>query len=282
MQRGYADTAEGQIHYLSAGSGEPLLLLHQTGSSRQYQRLIPMLAQRYRVIAPDNLGSGNSDPLPPNVQIPDLARSMIHFMDVLGIEKAHIFGFHTGNKIATEMAAAWPSRVSRLILCGKTHSIVAEHEALNAALGAVVASSIRKFEPAPDGSHLVKQWAADFGVVTGIWWDTANSGRDALTPEILQRRKELVLDHLQTRDRPEMYRAIFAFDLGSRMRQIRASTLIIEVEVAEEAHLGRQGKKLVKLIPGSRLATVAQTKGGIAVEAHAEEFARLILEFLED
>jgi len=280
VKRGYADTPEGQIHYLSAGDGEPLLLLHQTGSSRQFQKLMPMLAHRYRTIAPDTLGSGNSDPLPHNVQIPDLARSMIHLMDVLGIERAHVFGFHTGNKIATEMAAQWPSRVDRLMLCGKTHSIMAEHADLNAALGAVVASSIRKFEPAPDGSHLVKQWAADFGVVTSLWWDSATSAQQTLTPELMRRRKESVMDFLQTRDRPEMYRAIFSFNLGARMRQVKASTLIIEVEAPEEAHLGRQGEKLVKLIPGSSLAKVAHSGGSIAVEVAAEEFARLILDFL--
>ena len=76
-------------------------------------------------------------------------------------EKAHVFGFHTGNKIATELAAGWPSRIDNLILCGHTHSMMAEHEALNAALGAVVASDLRKFAPEPDGSHLVKQWAAE-------------------------------------------------------------------------------------------------------------------------
>jgi pimeloyl-ACP methyl ester carboxylesterase len=281
MKRGYADTPEGQIHYMSAGEGEPLLLLHQTGSSRQFCKLLPILAQRYRTFAPDNLGSGNSDPVPPDVQIPDLARSMVHFMDFLGLEKAHIFGFHTGNKIATEMAAAWPSRVDRLMLCGKTHSIMADHEALNLALKAVVGPSIRKFEPAPDGSHLLKQWAADFGAMTNLWWDTTNFARETLTPDLLQRRKERVIDKLQMRDLAEVYRAIFAFDLGARMRQIKARTLIIEIETPEEAHLERQGEKLVKLVPGSRLATVAHTTGGLVVDAEAEELARLILDFLK-
>jgi pimeloyl-ACP methyl ester carboxylesterase len=281
MKRGYADTAEGQIHYMSAGEGQPLLLLHQTGSSRQFCKLLPILAQRYRTFAPDNLGSGNSDPVPSAVRIPDLARSVIHFMDFLEIEKAHIFGFHTGNKIATEMAAAWPSRVDRLILCGKTHSIMADHEALNFALKAVVGPSIRKFDPAPDGSHLVKQWAADFGAVTSLWWDATNFARETLTPDLLQRRKERIIDKLQMRDLAEVYRAIFAFDLGARMRQIKARTLIIEIETPEEAHLERQGEKLVKLVPGSRLATVAHTTGGIVVEAEAEELARLILDFLK-
>jgi len=281
MKRGYADTAEGQIHYLSDGTGEPLLLLHQTGSSRQFCKMMPMLAQHYKVYAPDNLGSGNSDPVPPGLQMTDLARSMIHFMDFLKIEKAHVFGFHTGNKIGTEMAAAWPSRVDRLILCGKTHSMMADHEALNLALKAVVAQSMRNFEPAPDGSHLAKQWAAEFGDLSSLWWDTSNAGAQTLTAELMRRRKELVIEKLQLRDLDEMYSAIYAFDLGARMRQIKAKTLIIEIEAPEEARLGRQGEKLLQLVPGSRLASVAHTQGGLPVEAEAEELARLTLDFLQ-
>jgi pimeloyl-ACP methyl ester carboxylesterase len=280
MKRGYADTPQGQIHYMTIGKGEPLLLLHQTGSSRQYWKLMPLLAEVYQVFAPDNLGSGNSDPIPPNVQIADLARSMIHFMDFLGIEKAHIFGFHTGNKIATEMAAAWPSRIDRLVLCGRTHSIMAEHNALNSALKAQVGPSIRKFEPEPDGSHLVKQWMADFSNFASMWWDTSNWEREKLTPEFFHLRKERIIDRLQIRDLAAVYSAIFAFDLGARMQQIKARTLIIEVATPEEAHLGLQGESLVKLVQDSRLATVKHTTGGLVVEAKAEELARLILDFL--
>lgn len=280
MKRGYADTPQGQIHYVTAGEGEALLLLHQTGSSRQYWKLLPLLSEGYRIFAPDNLGSGNSDPLPPNIQIADLARSMIHFMDFLRIEKAHIFGFHTGNKVATEMAAAWPSRVDRLILCGRTHSIMAEHEALNSALKAHMGPSIPNFDPEPDGSHRLKEWAAEFGKVTSIWWDTANLAREKLTPQLFQRRKERLMDWLQLRDLAAVYAAIFAFDLGARMRQIKAKTLIIEVATPQEKHLGLQGEKLLKLVPGSRLATIEHTSGGIVIEAEAELMAKFILNFL--
>jgi pimeloyl-ACP methyl ester carboxylesterase len=280
MKRGYADTPQGQIHYTTAGKGQPLLLLHQTGSSGQYWKLIPLLAESHRIFAPDNLGSGNSDPLPPKVRIADLARSMIDFLDFLGIERTHIFGFHTGNKIATEMAAAWPSRVDRLVLCGQTHSIMAEHDALNAALKAVVEPSIRKFEPEQDGSHLVKQWAADFSRVADLWWDLPGLVREKLTPELLQRRKERIIDQLQLRDVSAVYDAIFAFDLGARMRQIKARTLIVEVVTPQEERLGRQGEKLAELIPGGRLATVRHTAGGLVVEAEAEKLAGLTLDFL--
>jgi pimeloyl-ACP methyl ester carboxylesterase len=282
LKRGYADTPLGQIHFMTAGEGTPLLLLHQTGSCRQYWKLMPLLADKYRAFAPDNLGSGNSDPLPPNVQIVDLARSMVHFMDFLGIEKAHVFGFHTGNKIATELAAAWPSRVDRLILCGHTHSIMAEHEALKSALRAVVGPSLRTFEPAPDGSHLLKQWAADFGLLAGTWWDTSEFARESLTPELFYRRRERVIDHLQLRDVAAVYGAIFAFDLGAMMRQIEARTLIIEVATPQEEHLGRQGERLLKLVRGSRLATLEHTGSGMVVEALAGPLAKLILDFLQE
>ena len=81
MKRGYANTPEGQMHYTVEGSGEPLLLLHQTGSSRSLMKLLPLLSKDYRVFAIDNLGEGNSDPLPPQVEIRDMARSYVHFMD---------------------------------------------------------------------------------------------------------------------------------------------------------------------------------------------------------
>jgi pimeloyl-ACP methyl ester carboxylesterase len=281
MRRGYADTPEGQIHYATAGEGEPLLLLHQTGSSRQFWKLQPLLARRYRTFAPDNLGSGNSDPLPAGVRIADLARSTVHFMDALGLDKAHVFGFHTGNKLGTEMAAAWPSRIDRLVLCGQTHSIMAEHDALNAALASVVVSSIRTFDPDPAGAHLLKEWAADFATLTAMWWDTGTTTRPSLRAEDLERRRERLVDYLQLRDVRSVYRAIFAFDLGARMRDIKAPTLLIEVRTPHEAHLPPQGEKLQKLIPGSRLATIDHTAVGMVVEARAEELAALVLDFLQ-
>ncbi|MBI4199355.1 MAG: alpha/beta fold hydrolase [Chloroflexi bacterium] len=280
MKRGYADTPEGQIHYYMDGEGEPLLLLHQTGSSRQYWKLMPLLSKAYKVFALDTLGSGNSDPLPPKVEMHDLAQSAVHFMDALGIEKAHVFGFHTGNKIATEMAASWPSRIDGLILGGHTHSIFPDPKELLAVMGPMVFPRLQEYDPSPDGSHLLKQWAADFSRLAATWWDTSTFSKEKLTPELFQRRKERIIDSLQARGEAEKYRAIFAMDLGVRMRHIQAKTLVIEIRVPAEAHLSPQGAKLTKLIPNSRLATVENPAGGLAVEAKAEELAELILDFL--
>jgi len=282
MKRGYADTPEGQIHYTVDGTGEPLLLLHQTGSSRIFWKLIPLLSKEYRIFAPDNLGEGNSDRLPPNFEILDMARSYIHFMDALKIEKTHVFGIHTGNKIGTELAASWPSRVDGLILCGKTHSIQADHRDQVAVMGAMERPLLREFEPSPDGSHLLKQWATEFTLLAAAWWGSNSLYQEKMTLELLQSRKDRVLDQLQARDLKNKYRAIFAFDLAGRIREIKAKTLIIEVRVPSEAHLSPQGEKLTKLIRNSRLITLEHTDGGIVVETKAPALSQIIRDFLRE
>ena len=58
----YAEAAGLRVHYLEAGAGEPLLLLHGwPTSSHLWRNVIPRLAERRRVIAPDLPGFGRSE-----------------------------------------------------------------------------------------------------------------------------------------------------------------------------------------------------------------------------
>ncbi len=60
-----------------------------------------------------------------------------------GVAQADVFGLHTGHKVAVALAARHPTRVRRLILCGKTHGLIAQHERSNAAMKARVSTSRR-------------------------------------------------------------------------------------------------------------------------------------------
>jgi pimeloyl-ACP methyl ester carboxylesterase len=283
MKRGYADTPEGQMHYYEEGSGEPLLLLHATGSSRSLMKLLPLLSGEYRAIAIDSLGEGNSDPLSPGAQIHDLARSYVHFMDAMELEKAHVFGLHTGNKVGTELGAEWPARVDGLILCGQTHSIQVEHKNLVSVMGARDRPMTREFDAAPDGSHLVQEWATQFNYMSALWWGTYFDSLQGFTPEVLQHRKERVLDVLQLRGMKEKYRAIFAYDLGKRMREIKVKkTLVVELRVPEEKHLPPQGPYIVERISGSRLVTIEHNGPGRSFETQAAQLATAILDYLRE
>jgi len=117
MKRAYADIPEGQMFYRSEGSGEPVLLLHAgVTSSDEYKKVIPYISKKYRAIAPDFLGNGDSDPAPHAYDCLEHARSIINFMDALNIKKAAVVGQHVGGKIGVEMAVNWPERVSKLVL----------------------------------------------------------------------------------------------------------------------------------------------------------------------
>jgi len=119
MSKSYFNTPQGQIHYRTEGSGEPLLLLHQVPMSlADFDNIIPLLARSYQVVAMDSMGHGNSDDLPFEFGIEDYARSVISLLDGLGINKTHIAAHHTGAMIAVEVAATYPKRVDKLVISG--------------------------------------------------------------------------------------------------------------------------------------------------------------------
>lgn len=120
MRRGYASTEVGQVHYRELGSGDPVVLLHHTASSSvTFHRVMPFLADRYRLIAMDTPGFGASDSpgeIPGGMDY--YARALIGLLDDLGIERAHLVGQRTGASISLETAVRHPGRVGRMVLSG--------------------------------------------------------------------------------------------------------------------------------------------------------------------
>ncbi|TFH38411.1 MAG: alpha/beta hydrolase, partial [Chrysiogenales bacterium] len=108
------------MHYLEKGTGYPMIMIHGWLCWGAYwKKIIPLVADRYRVIAPDLLGHGISDkPLDKSVSYGTDAQAdrIISFMDALGIEKAYIVGHSMGGEIAAKVALAAPERVAGLVL----------------------------------------------------------------------------------------------------------------------------------------------------------------------
>lgn len=120
VRRGFADVANGQVHFWEAGpaSGLPLILLHPSpGSGKMLRPLLEAMATTRRTIALDTRGNGDStalDLLEP--EIGDFAAATIEALDALQIEQFDLFGSHTGASIATETAIKAPARVRHLII----------------------------------------------------------------------------------------------------------------------------------------------------------------------
>jgi pimeloyl-ACP methyl ester carboxylesterase len=107
-----------RIHYLRAGTGSPLLLLHGLlGYSFSWRFVIPALAQKHTVFAPDMLGTGFSDrPANLDCSLPACAERLLSFMDKTGIAYCHLLGTSHGGAVAMKAAALDPSRIRRLVL----------------------------------------------------------------------------------------------------------------------------------------------------------------------
>jgi pimeloyl-ACP methyl ester carboxylesterase len=106
-----------KLHYLTAGHGTPLILLHgYAETSLMWKPIIPALAKRFAVIAPDLPGIGDSD-IPADgldmksasLRIHDLAKS-------LGVQKAEVVGHDIGLMVAYAYAAQFPTEVTKLVL----------------------------------------------------------------------------------------------------------------------------------------------------------------------
>ena len=154
IKRAFLDTEDGQILYRIGGQGEPLLLLHMTPrSSDEFREVMPILAQTRLVMAMDLMGLGDSDRPPRVYSVADYAKCAIALWDKLGIKQSSILGSLTGGYIAGEIAAAYPERVNKLILCN-VHGFDKEET------DKISQRYAQGFQIQEDGSHLMQRWLA--------------------------------------------------------------------------------------------------------------------------
>jgi len=106
-----------KLHYLTAGNGPAVILIHgYTQTSRMWKPIIPLLAKKFTVIAPDLPGIGDSE-IPSSgldmktaaIRIHDLAKS-------LGIQKARVVGHDIGLMVAYAYAAQFPTETVKLVV----------------------------------------------------------------------------------------------------------------------------------------------------------------------
>jgi pimeloyl-ACP methyl ester carboxylesterase len=106
-----------KMHYLAAGHGPTVILLHgYTQTSRMWRPIIPLLAEKFSVIAPDLPGIGDSA-IPANGLDMKSAAGTIHALaKSLGVEKARVVGHDIGLMVAYAYAAQFPSETEKLVV----------------------------------------------------------------------------------------------------------------------------------------------------------------------
>ena len=106
-----------QAHYLKAGSGPPVVLIHGGASdSRDWVSTMTALCHRYRLYAPDLIGYGLSDRNKDGYYFSDFVEFILGFIETLGLEYPVLVGHSFGGRVCLEIALRHPEKVRKLVL----------------------------------------------------------------------------------------------------------------------------------------------------------------------
>ncbi len=104
-----------ELHYLTAGRGPAVILLHGFAeTSRMWRPIIPLLTEKFTVIAPDLPGIGDSSIPADNIDMLSAASRIHALVRSLRIEKAKVVGHDIGLMVAYAYAAQFPNETEKL------------------------------------------------------------------------------------------------------------------------------------------------------------------------
>ncbi len=254
------------LYYEISGDGPPLMLIAGLASdSASWQTVVPPLAKRFRVICPDNRGSGRSvcaeGPLSVDLMAGDCAALIGH----LGYKKVHVAGHSMGGFIAQRLAVLHPDLADRLVLSATG----AKSSRRNILLFSDLA---RRLEEGEDPAR----WFRSL-----FYW--------IYTPGLFERERALAgaLDfalNYRWKQSPAFFRAqvdaIAHFDGREDLGRISAPALVLAGE-KDLLFPPDDCRDFASRIPGARFRML----GGAAHSMHAENprnFAAAVVEFLTE
>lgn len=262
---GIAKCGDINLEYYDEGEGPPLLMIRGLGAqcTTWGEPLLAPLRKRFRVIRFSNRGTGLSDRPEGQVTVKMLADDAAAVLDMLDIERAHVFGVSLGGMIAQELVLNHPQRVDRLVLgctfCGGEHAVRGEPEAVALLMpqpGMSREDEIRRSRPALMMSRMIDEQPEFLDEMMRIDIETP-------TPQETVRKQVAALDE---------------FDTYERLASIQAPTMVLhgdtDVLVPTE-----NARILHERIPGSTLEIVPEA-GHMFFWEHAERTAEVLASFL--
>lgn len=257
-----------RTNYHDLGEGFPVLMIHGSGPGvsawANWRLVMPELARRARVIAPDMVGFGFTDrPAGQQYDMDVWVEQAVGLLDALGLEQADLVGNSFGGALAIAMAIRHPRRVRRLVLMGSVGVPFTISEGLDAVWG---------YTPSIENMRAIMDYFA---------WD-----RSLVNDELAKLRYEASI-------RPgfqESFAAMFPAPrqrwvdaMASREADIRAiahETLVIHGRDDQVIPL-ETSLRLASLIPRSQLHVYGQCGHWTQIE-HAARFARLVSDFIAE
>ncbi len=261
VRRQYADGRFGQMHYRIARPpgdelNNPLVCFHSSpNSGRIYEIFLSHIGVDRIAVAVDTPGFGESDPPPDPPGIVHYAAAMADFVDALGFRTIDVMGYHTGSKIAVELARQRSGLVRRLVLVSA--AIYTEEE-----LGNQRTHFARELLTG-DGSHLADKWREH------VYWAMPGWTLDHVAkqfPDAIRRPDISWWGH----------NAAFNYNLAETLPEVRQPILVLNPD--DDLH-----EQTARAQDVMRNGTVKHLTGwghGF-LDIHAEEAAAIVRDFLD-
>jgi pimeloyl-ACP methyl ester carboxylesterase len=251
-----------KIWYDVLGRGEPLVLIG--GSSlvrRQWDFMVPLLQDHFKVILYDQRGAGLSDRSPEGITIDQWADDLKIILDEIRVDKAHIFGTSNGSFIVVRFAAKYPERTGAIVHYGMHKA--SEQFSKMSRIGATIVDEFGVGNGSMGAYYLVRLYGMPPAYEE---WET-------------QRFEENVS--------PEGYKAMhdaLHVDLTEDLPKIKAPQLLLVGDtgsLGKESDYGSGWKDVKRLCSDVEVAVIHGAEGTYCVVTHPAEVARAVVPFLK-
>ena len=250
------------MDYIRFGRGSrTLIILPGLGDALQTVKgtALPM-AWMYRIFAKNFTvyAFSRKNALSHGYSTKDMARDQVRAMEILGIEKADVFGVSMGGMIAQHLAIDYPDKVGKLILT-----------VTSARPNPLLEESIREWEDcAKSGNHTAFM----------------DSNLRRIYSDAYYRKNKWMVPLVGKLTKPESYERFYIqanacrnHDAYDRLQEIRTPTLVIGGE-KDMALGGDASREIAERIPGAQLHMYEQWGHGLYEEA--KDFNQLVLDYL--
>ncbi len=262
-----------QLRYLTAGHGPTVILLHgYAETSRMWRPVIPLLAEKFTVIAPDLPGIGDSSIPADKIDMKTSASRIHELVRSLGVEKARVVGHDIGLMVAYAYATQFPTETEKLVVMDAFLPGVPGWEAIY---------------NAPNIWHFRFNGEYPEALVKGreriyfeYFWNVFAADKTRSIPEADRKA------YTEAYARPGRMRAAWAYfaswpDLAKDFAQLSQTKLTMPVlSIGGEKSLGNELAEQMKLVATEVTVVVLKDTGHWILEERPKETTDALLKFL--
>jgi pimeloyl-ACP methyl ester carboxylesterase len=278
FNHGFAELDDVLLHYVTAGSGPAVVLVHGWPQTwYEWRRIMPALAQRYTVIAPDMRGLGDSSRPLTGYDKQTVARDIWKLVNgKLGYERFFLVGHDWGGPTAYALATQHPEAVRRLAIV----DVVIPGDGGDFSQGG--RRWHHQFHMTPDLPEALTQGRED--IYLGWFYRTFCYRPDAIGEDDMR-------EYLRTYRQPGAMRAGFAYyralpqdaaDNRAFSTRMKLEMPVLAIGGAKARGRGREPEESLKRVASNVRGAVIDECGHFVPEEQPEALAHLLLEFFAE